>query len=181
MNKSSFTQRAHKVLNVLAIISTLVIVAAILYAGFLHKNNRIQSKSFFEDIGDLSSDTSGSITWKQLSATQIAYQDKKSGTLIIPQYSDKLMALNHQQVSIKGFMLPLQASNKQTHFLLSPYTSTCSFCLSAGANELIEVYSIEPTTVSTRSVMVKGQLELLTEQSDLAGGMLYRMNNAIVE
>jgi hypothetical protein len=181
MNKVSIAKRAHKALNTLAAISIAVIVIAILYVGFLHKTNRIKPSNFLEDIGDLSTDKSGSITWKQLSATQIAYQDKKSETLIIPQYSEKLMALNHQQVSIKGFMFPLEASNKQTHFLLSPYTSTCAFCLPAGANELIEVHPTDPTTVYGRSVTVKGQFELLTEQPDLAGGMLYRMNNASVE
>jgi hypothetical protein len=181
MNKLSIIQKAHNVLTVLTVISIASILCYTLYVGFLYKTNRLHRSSIMEDIGNLSNDHSGSITWRQLSVTKIAYQNKNSEEMIVPLYSDELKKLNHKQVSIKGFMFPLEAGNKQTHFLLSPYTTTCPFCLPAGPNELIEAHPKDPTTVYARSVTVKGEFELLTEQSDLQGGMLYRMNNAEVE
>ena len=181
MTTLSIIRKTHKILIILAIISSVLVLCFLLYEGYLYKTHRIHSSSIMGDPGDLSADNSGSITWKQLSTTKITYQNQKSEELIVPQYSDKLMAMNHKQVTIKGFMFPLDASNKQTHFLLSPYTSSCPFCLPAGPTELIEVYPTDPTTVYGRSVTVKGEFELLTEQPDLQGGMLYKMTNAEVE
>jgi hypothetical protein len=89
-----------------------------------------------------------------------------------------LKALNHQLLRAKGFMFPLDSAGKQRHFLLSPYPSSCAYCLPAGASELIEIRPKHPMDFTYDAVTITGEFELLSTPEDLKQGLFYRMNNA---
>lgn len=201
----SVSQKIRLALTAVAVFATVCMVGYLLYRGFLYKREEMQSRfqelhnivsnedsnddqsSYQQDTtnaennGDVSNDTSGSLSWKMLSKTEMNFTNTQTEQELNPNYSPELIALNSHDVSIKGFMFPLDAKGKQTHFLLSPYAPSCPFCMPAGASELIEVHPTDPVSIYGKSIMVKGQLELLTKQSDLEGGMLYRINHASVE
>ena len=77
----------------------------------------------------------GVLSWKQLSQVQ-QVRDKDKVT---PQFPAALESLNRKEVKIQGFMMPLEAGDKQRHFILVSWPPTCSFCLPGGAESIVEV------------------------------------------
>ncbi|MGS0756931.1 DUF3299 domain-containing protein, partial [Roseateles sp. GG27B] len=77
-----------------------------------------------------------------------------------------------QKVKVQGFMMPLEPGDKQRHFLLSAVPTTCSFCVPAGPEGLIEVRTKQPVRYSLEPVTVEGVLTVL---SDDPYGLFYRV------
>lgn len=48
-------------------------------------------------------------------------------------------ALGGRTLTLRGYMVPLEAGDRTTHFLISPYTPVCYFHPPAEANEMVEV------------------------------------------
>ena len=82
----------------------------------------------------------GIVSWQLLSSVTIRAEKDK----LTPEFSKPLQALNNQTVKIQGFMLPLEPGDKQRHFLLSAVPTSCSFCVPAGPEGLVEVKSRTP-------------------------------------
>ena len=64
--------------------------------------------------------------WKTLATTKI-HSDYAKG-LFSATYPDEVKALVGKEITISGFMLPLESSEKFKHFILSKRTPTCPFC-----------------------------------------------------
>jgi hypothetical protein len=79
-------------------------------------------------------------------------------------------------VRVQGFMLPLEPGEKQKHFLLSAVPTTCSFCIPAGPEGLIEVRSKTPVPYSLEPVVVEGKLAVLEKDPY---GLYYRVTDAL--
>jgi hypothetical protein len=65
-------------------------------------------------------------------------------------------------VKLEGFMMPLQPGEKQRHFLLSSVPTTCSFCVPAGPEGLVEIRSRGSVKYTLEPVMVEGRIAVLT-------------------
>lgn len=94
-----------------------------------------------------------------------------------PQFSDAVLALDQKIVKVQGFMLPLDISDKQTRFLLSPTPQSCPFHLHVGgAESLIEVRASRAVTPTYDAVVMVGKLTVLKADPD---GILYRLTGAV--
>ena len=69
----------------------------------------------------------------------------------------------------------LAMGDGQTHFILSAMPITCPFCVSAGAESLVEVKSKKPVRFTFEPVIVRGKLALLRDDPL---GVLYRIVDA---
>ena len=58
---------------------------------------------------------------------------------LIPSFPADVQSLDKRVVKIQGFMMPLEPGDKQRHFLLSSVPTSCSFCVPAGPEGLVEV------------------------------------------
>jgi hypothetical protein len=112
------------------------------------------------------------VSWSTLGKVTLVKQKDR----YVPEFSKELAALDKAQVTLKGFMMPLDAAAKQKRFLLSAVPSDCGFCMAAGPDQIVEVlarqgleYVLDPVTVSGRFVLVR----------DDAGGLLYRLVDAV--
>jgi hypothetical protein len=85
------------------------------------------------------------------------------------------MALNDRTVRVQGFMMPLEPGEKQRHFLLSAVPTTCSFCLPAGPEGLIEVRARAPVAYTVDALTLEGRMAVLTDDKY---GLLYRVVEA---
>ena len=85
-----------------------------------------------------------------------------------------MQALNQQKVKVQGFMMPLEPGDKQRHFLLSAVPTSCSFCVPAGPEGLIEVRTKQPVRYTLEPVLVEGVLAVL---SDDPYGLFYRVSD----
>ena len=112
------------------------------------------------------------VSWKLLAQVQPIKVKEK----LLPQFSDAVLALDQKTVKVQGFMLPLEAGGKISHFLLSSIPQSCPFHLHVGgAESLIEVRTTKPMAFTWDGVMLTGKLAVLKNDPD---GVLYRLIDA---
>lgn len=98
--------------------------------------------------------------WKSLQ--DVTFKTKNDGkyNTDYPVFGKGVKALNGKEVTIKGYVLPLELGRPNT-FILSqlPY-NMCFFCGGAGPETVIEVNSKEEIPYSIKPVGIKGKLRL---------------------
>ncbi len=112
-------------------------------------------------------------TWRVLATTRIA-ENINAGTFTAT-HPPAVRALVGTNMTISGFMLPLDTTPRSRHFMLSRLTPVCFFCPPGGPNEVIEVYASTPISITDRLVTVRGQFALT---NDAEKGLFFRINNA---
>lgn len=112
------------------------------------------------------------LPWSVLTATKTKVEKNK----VLPVFSSGVQALHQKSQRIQGFMLPLEAGERQKHFLLSSVPLTCSFCLPGGPESMVEVKTKAPVKYSQEVVVVEGQFAVL---KDDPYGIFYRLTQAV--
>jgi hypothetical protein len=116
-------------------------------------------------------DKEGVVSWKQLSLVTT----KMVNNRVVPTFPAPVRALNTKTVKVQGFMMPLEPGDKQKHFLLSAVPTSCSFCVPAGPEGLIEVRSKVAVKYTLEPVVVEGKMAVLGNDPY---GMFYRVTDA---
>lgn len=116
-------------------------------------------------------DAKGAVAWSLLSKTAIRKIDGKLG----PDFPAALRPLNGKIVKLQGYILPLEAGQTHSRFLLSAWSPSCPFCLTAGPEAMVEVKARTAVKYSLDAVVVQGKLQLL---ADDPGGMFFRLVDA---
>lgn len=109
------------------------------------------------------------ITWKQLASIDFEEKyDEHTGALAyFPVFSPAMKALDQKEVSIKGYMLPVDP--EQGLYILSRHPfSACFFCGSAGPESIIELVMRpgHPAYEMDETVTLMGMLELNGEDTE---------------
>ena len=112
------------------------------------------------------------VSWSVLSG--IDTREGRHG-LLVPEFNETVRELHRKQVKVQGFMLPLENSERQQHFLLTRSPPSCFYCLPDGPEQVVEVRSKQPIRFTFDPIVVSGRLELL-EDSDM--GLFYRLTSA---
>lgn len=113
----------------------------------------------------------GVLSWPLLSSVTVKAEKKR----LVPSFPAAVQALDKKTVKIQGFMMPLEPGDKQRHFLLSSVPTSCSFCVPAGPEGLIEVRSKTPVRYTLEPVTVEGQMAVLSNDPY---GLFYRVTEA---
>lgn len=116
-------------------------------------------------------DREGVVPWSLLSSVTAKTEKNR----IVPVFPAAVQALDRQVVKVQGFMLPLEPGERQKHFLLSAVPTTCSFCVPAGPEGLIEVRTGTPVRYTVDAITVQGRLAVL---KDDPYGLFYRVVDA---
>jgi uncharacterized protein len=116
-------------------------------------------------------DLQGAVSWKILGQVEPV----KRGGKIVLEFSDEIRALDQKLVRIYGFMMPLDMTDQQRHFLLSAVPPSCHFCMPAGPEAIVEVMSKRPVRYAFKPIVMAGKLSVLTNDRS---GMLYRILDA---
>ena len=118
----------------------------------------------FVCAGELSSRTepprvlrSDDFLWRLLARCEIKMDQNFSCSI---NYISEVKALNGKQVALGGFMVPLEAKERCSHFLLSRRAPSCAFCPPAEPNEIVEVFSAKPMRWQEDLVTFSGSLVL---------------------
>lgn len=114
----------------------------------------------------------GIVSWKLLSSVQTKMEKNR----VVPIFPGPVQALNAKTVKVQGFMMPLEPGENQKHFLISSVPTTCSFCVPAGPEGLIEVRSKAPVKYSLEPVVLEGKLAVLEKDPY---GLFYRVTDAV--
>jgi hypothetical protein len=78
-----------------------------------------------------------------------------------PVFSDEVKALENKEITLKGYIIPVDGYKSHKEFIFSafPY-NMCFFCGGAGPETVIEITAIEGIKYSTESITIKGKLKL---------------------
>jgi hypothetical protein len=81
-----------------------------------------------------------------------------------PVFSEEIKALDGKEVTVKGFIIPVEGYKSHKEFILSafPY-SMCFFCGGAGPESVMEVQAVEAISYVAESIVLKGKLHLNSE------------------
>lgn len=94
-----------------------------------------------------------------------------------PGFSKQVEALNDQEITIKGFMFPLDGTEEQANFLFGPFPVNCPFQYHVGPSLVMEVHADKnPVAFSYEPLTITGTLELV--HSDPENSTFYRLKNA---
>ena len=119
-------------------------------------------------------------TWKTLAKiTYVKEYDEIMGFKIDkPVFSDKVKALAEEEVTVKGYIIPVEGYKSHTEFIFSAYPyNMCFFCGGAGPETVMEVLSKEPVKYSAEQVVLKGKLVL---NSDDINRLMYLLEDAVL-
>jgi hypothetical protein len=116
-------------------------------------------------------DAPGTVPWSVMSKTAI----RRIGDKLGPDFPAALRAYDGKVVKLQGYILPLEPSETHRRFLLSAWSPTCPFCLTAGPEAMVEVVARVPVRYSLEPVVLRGRLELLPSDP---GGMFFRLQQA---
>ena len=119
-------------------------------------------------------DKDGIVSWKLLSSVQTRTEKNR----VVPVFPGPVQALNAKTVKVQGFMMPLEPGENQKHFLISSVPTTCSFCVPAGPEGLIEVRSKTPVRYTLEPVVLEGRLAVLEKDPY---GLFYRVTDAVAQ
>ncbi len=101
--------------------------------------------------------------WKTLS--KISYKkeyDELMGFKIDkPVFSESVRSLENKEVTIKGYVIPVEGYKSHKEFIFSAYPySMCFFCGGAGPETVMEVEALEGIKYSADAIVIKGILKL---------------------
>ncbi len=111
------------------------------------------------------------LPWSVLSDVKVTVVKKRA----LPNFPESVLALNDKVQRVQGFMMPLAPGERQTHFLLSPASPTCAFCMPGGPESLVEVTTKIPVKFTMEPLVVEGKFDIL---KDDPFGLYYRMKDA---
>ncbi|WP_425390135.1 hypothetical protein [Ekhidna sp.] len=101
--------------------------------------------------------------WELLSSVEIVmgYDDFMGAEVEQPKFSEQLKLREGKELTLEGFIIPLQQEADQDYFVLSrfPYQN-CFFCGAAGPETVVEVYSDRGFRYTDERVRVIGKLRL---------------------
>ena len=101
--------------------------------------------------------------WKSLSKiTYTKEYDELMGFKVdVPVFSDEVLALEGKEVTIQGYIIPVEGYKSHSEFIFSAYPyNMCFFCGGAGPETVMEVSAIEPVKYTAEQITIKGKLEL---------------------
>jgi hypothetical protein len=115
------------------------------------------------------------VSWDTLAKVRVVVQqDGQRG----PEFDPEVRRLAGQQITVRGFMLPLEQGAQQQNFLLTVVPmADCFYCLEHGPGSMLEVRAARSAAYTYARVAVTGRLELVLDDPL---GMYYRLVDARV-
>lgn len=118
-------------------------------------------------------------TWQTLSLVTF---DRKFDEMLgfdieVPRFSAAVKKLEGQEVTLQGYILPLEGRRSQKYFIFSAYPyNLCYFCGGAGPETVAEVYAKSSIKYTNKRITLKGKL-FLNNSGDI-DKMFYGLHNA---
>ncbi len=114
--------------------------------------------------------------WSKLAKCPVSYDDKSGvyGIALTPE----VKALDGKTITVRGFVLPMDGSDRTRHFLVSRNTPVCMFCPPGQPNEVIEVRSPHAVEWTDKVVSVSGKLHLINDREK---ALFFKIENATVK
>lgn len=118
----------------------------------------------------------GGLPWATLAAAEaIEWRDDSAGrNHLKPGFTPELVALDGEDVTVSGFMLPLDGETRR--LLLFRYQPDCMFHMAAGPTGFVDVRLAADLPPTRRPIALRGRLQLVKADR---GGVFFRLENAV--
>ncbi|MEL7296601.1 MAG: hypothetical protein AAGJ86_03005 [Pseudomonadota bacterium] len=110
------------------------------------------------------------LAWADLMQAKLSY----SGNNLVAVFPTAVSEQSGKTVKISGFMTPLEASAKQSRFLLTSSPPHCYFDIPGGPAGTVEVLAKQGIEISWTPVVMEGRLETIAR----GNGTVYRLHDA---
>ncbi|MCI5050573.1 MAG: DUF3299 domain-containing protein [Rickettsiales bacterium] len=80
--------------------------------------------------------------------------------ILKPEYSEAILKLDGQPVTLMGYMFPLQDADGQKNFLFGPYPLSCPFHYHVGPSQNVEILADEAIAFSYDPITIEGTLRV---------------------
>lgn len=118
----------------------------------------------------------GILPWDTLAQIGIEYASPAPGrTEVEIVFGPAVEVLDGAEVTLAGFMYPLEVGERHERFLLSPMPANCPFCLPAGPAQMVEVISTDALAHTFEPIVLAGRFEVLRQDPS---GLYYRLTEA---
>ncbi len=95
-----------------------------------------------------------------------------------PVFSEAIQAITGKEVTVTGYIIPVEGYKSHKEFILSAYPyNMCFFCGGAGPETVMEVYTEEPVKYTAEAITLKGTLQ--TNADDI-NRLMYALNKAVL-
>lgn len=106
-------------------------------------------------------------------------QNYRSMDLPAPIFNPEIESLDGQEVTLDGYIYPLEGTRASKHFVLSALPiESCYFCGGGGPETVVEIYAAEPVPYSKDKIYLKGNFKLNKEDPL---GVIYSVVDATLE
>lgn len=104
--------------------------------------------------------------WRTLALIKFEKQHSENNVMANqkPRIEPLLQSMNGEEVTVKGYVIPLSGKIGQSHFMFSAYPyANCFFCGKAGAESVMEVFTKDEKKVaySEKPIYMKGTFKYL--------------------
>lgn len=114
-------------------------------------------------------------SWRLLSGAQWSIDEARG--LMTANFTDLIRRMDGHDLTISGFLMPLDARRRFTHFVLTRRNSSCPFCPPNEPTDAIEVFGTQNLEFTADPYVVSGRFQIVSESSD---GLFYRLSAASV-
>ncbi|MBB6255052.1 DUF3299 domain-containing protein [Nitrospirillum iridis] len=90
----------------------------------------------------------------------------KNGTRLRAVFGPAVQRMAGQSLTLGGYIIPLEQTERSTHFLLSALAPSCPFCPPPGAADVVEVRTKEPVTFTYDLVVLTGTVRLTPDDEN---------------
>ncbi|HEY4075595.1 MAG TPA: DUF3299 domain-containing protein [Rhizomicrobium sp.] len=113
--------------------------------------------------------------WTKFLTSKIHYNNRTGlySIALTPEVKD----MAGKPVTLNGFVLPLDANDHTSHFLLTKNTPVCMFCPPGQPNEVVEVFAPHPVLWTDKIVSVTGPLKFINNGEK---GMFFQISATAV-
>lgn len=116
------------------------------------------------------SDIEGVLPWDTLMEARINWGEQMSVS-----FPEAVEEQNGKMVKVAGFMMPLDMSEEQSHFVLTSNPPSCFFHIPGGPAGAMEVFADKPITTVWTPVILEGRFEAVSVSET---GVPYRLHDA---
>jgi hypothetical protein len=104
--------------------------------------------------------------WDRIADVKEVEVKVKNGTRLRAVFGPAVRGMAGQTLTLGGYIIPLEQTERSTHFLLSALAPSCPFCPPPGAADVVEVRTTEPVTVTYDLVVVTGTVRLTPDDEN---------------
>lgn len=99
--------------------------------------------------------------WNILAEVSYKVEEDEYGELHVPEFSPEIEALDGEEITLQGFIIPFEGMFKPQHLILSSLPiDACFFCGTGGPETVAEVFLKEELAYTARPVRIKGKLKV---------------------